>query len=355
LGIGLPFGDNEMRGNRFFKQMLGMLFFVTFISISFSAGYYIIELLPLRLTNYVRYLATIVTSIAIMILIGHLIHAIHHNKRVNIYLEIIDALRKIANGDYNVQLDFNMDKRNEMTDIINHFNHMAKQLKQMEEMRQEFISNVSHEIQSPLTSIVGFAQALQFNKLTIEERNHYLHIIETESRRLSKLSDNLLKLTSLESEHHPFERTDFRLDQQIRTLILACEPAWLEKELELDIALEKIPIVADQDLMSQVWTNLIHNSIKFTRHRGKITIRLQQIDGQASITISDNGIGISETDQFHIFERFYKADLARERSKSGSGLGLSIVKRIIDMHEGTISVKSELEKGTTFTILLPIS
>jgi signal transduction histidine kinase len=344
-----------MRGNRFFKQMLGMLFFVTFISISFSAGYYIIELLPLRLNEYVRYLATIVTSIAIMILIGHLIHAIHHNKRVNIYLEIIDALRKIANGDYNVQLDFNMDKRNEMTDIINHFNHMAKQLKQMEDMRQEFISNVSHEIQSPLTSIVGFAQALQVNKLTIEERNHYLHIIETESRRLSKLSDNLLKLTSLESEHHPFDRTDFRLDQQIRTIILACEPAWLEKELELDIALEKIPIVADQDLMSQVWTNLIHNSIKFTRHRGKITIRLQQIDDLASITISDNGIGISETDQFHIFERFYKADLARERSKSGSGLGLSIVKRIIEMHEGTISVKSELEKGTTFTILLPIS
>lgn len=344
-----------MRGNRFFKQMLGMLFFVTFISISFSTGYYIIELLTLRLTDYVRYLATIVTSIAIMIVIGHLIHAVHHNKRVNIYLEIIDALRKIANGDYNVQLDFNMDKRNEMTDIINHFNHMAKQLKQMEEMRQEFISNVSHEIQSPLTSIVGFAQALQFNKLTIEERNHYLHIIETESRRLSKLSDNLLKLTSLESEHHPFERTDFRLDQQIRTIILACEPAWLEKELELDIALEKIPIVADQDLMSQVWTNIIHNSIKFTRHRGKITIRLQQIDDLASITISDNGIGISETDQFHIFERFYKADLARERSKSGSGLGLSIVKKIIEMHEGTISVKSELEKGTTFTILLPIS
>ncbi|MDF1998864.1 histidine kinase dimerization/phospho-acceptor domain-containing protein [Peribacillus frigoritolerans] len=151
-------------------------------------------------------------------------------KQVNIYLEIIDALRRIANGDYNVQLDFNMDKRNEITDIFNHFNHMAKQLKQMEEMRQGFISNVSHEIQSPLTSIVGFAQALQINKLTIEERNHYLHIIETESRRLSKLKDNLLKLTSLESEHHPFERTDFRLDQQIRTINLACKPKWLEPE-----------------------------------------------------------------------------------------------------------------------------
>ncbi|WP_144553376.1 cell wall metabolism sensor histidine kinase WalK [Peribacillus simplex] len=344
-----------MRSNRFFKQMLGILFFLTFNSICFSAGYYIIELLPLRLPDFVRYLTTIITSIAIMILIGYLMHAIHHNKRANIYLEIIDALRKIANGDYNVQLDFKIDRKNEMTDIINHFNHMAKQLKQMEEMRQEFISNVSHEIQSPLTSIVGFAQALQYNKLTIEERNHYLHIIETESRRLSKLSDNLLKLTSLESEHHPFERTDFRLDQQIRTIILACEPTWLEKELEMDISLEKIRIFADQDLMSQVWTNLTHNSVKFTRHRGKITIRLQQIDDLASITISDNGIGISETDQFHIFERFYKADLARERTKSGSGLGLSIVKKIIEMHEGTISVESELDKGTTFTILLPIS
>ncbi|MGE7763432.1 sensor histidine kinase [Peribacillus sp. NPDC097895] len=336
----------------FFKRILG---FLTYISVCFSVGYYTIQLLPVRLSDYVQYLATIMTSIAIMMFTGYLIHAFNHNKRVNIYLEIIDALRKIANGDYNVQLDFKMDKRNEMTDIINHFNHMANQLKQMEEMRQEFISNVSHEIQSPLTSIVGFAQALQLNKLTIEERNHYLHIIETESRRLSKLSDNLLKLTSLESEHHPFERTSFRLDQQIRTIILACEPTWLEKELEMDISLEKISIFADKDLMNQVWTNIIHNSIKFTQHHGRITIRLQQINDQVSITVTDTGIGISEQDQFHIFERFYKADLARERTKSGSGLGLSIVKKIIDMHDGTISVKSEIEKGTTFTILLSIT
>ncbi|KWW13043.1 hypothetical protein AS888_08890 [Peribacillus simplex] len=336
----------------FFKRILG---FLTYTSVCFSAGYFIIQLLPVKLSSYVQYLLTILTSIAIMMLTGYLIHAFSHNKRVNIYLEIIHALRKIANGDYDVQLDLNTGKKNEMTEIISQFNHMAKQLKQMEEMRQEFISNVSHEIQSPLTSIVGFAQALQSNKLTTEESNHYLHIIETESRRLSKLSDNLLKLTSLESEHHPFERANCRLDQQIRSIILACEPNWLEKELEMDISLEKVSIFADEDLMSQVWTNLIHNSIKFTRQHGTITIRLQQIDDQASITISDTGIGISDQDQFHIFERFYKADLARERTKSGSGLGLSIVKKIIDMHDGSISVKSELEKGTTFTILLPIS
>ncbi|MFE4898170.1 sensor histidine kinase [Peribacillus butanolivorans] len=129
----------------------------------------------------------------------------------------------------------------------------------------------------------------------------------------------------------------------------------MQKELVIDVSLEKISVFIDEDLMSQVWTNLIHNSIKFTHYHGTITIRLQQIDDQAVIKISDTGIGISEKDQFHIFERFYKADQARERSKSGSGLGLSIVKKIIDMHEGSISVKGELGKGTTFTILVPIS
>lgn len=340
---------------RFVKPILGGLFFLTFNIFGFSSGYYIIQLLPFEISNYVRYLLTIITSIAIIIFTGFLFHAINHNKRANIYSEIIEALRKIAKGDYNVQLDFKMDRRNEIKEVINHFNHMANQLKQMEEMRQEFISNVSHEIQSPLTSMVGFAQALQHNKLTTEERSHYLQIIETESRRLSKVSDNLLKLTSLESDHHPFERVSYRLDQQIRSSILACEPNWLDKGLHMDISLANLSVFADKDLMSQVWFNLIHNAIKFTPSGGTITIHLYQNNQEAILTISDTGIGISEKDQFHIFERFYKADQARDRSKSGSGLGLSIVKKIIDMHEGTISVMSDGDEGTTFTIVLPVS
>ncbi|WP_042349749.1 sensor histidine kinase [Bacillus massiliigorillae] len=343
-----------MKANLLFKRIFGGLFFLVFITVCYSAGYWIVQLLPINMPDYVEYIVTIIISFMIMSIIPFLMHFFGHSKRRNIYFEIIEALRKIANGDFNVYLDFKMDQRNEMTEIITHFNHMAKQLKQMEEMRQEFISNVSHEIQSPLTSIVGFAQAIQFNNLSIEERNHYLNIIETESRRLSKLSDNLLKLTSLESEHHPFEKKSYRLDQQLRTIILASEPNWTEKELELDVSLDKVLICADEDLMSQVWTNLIHNSIKFTSEKGTLSIHLQQIDHYAVISISDTGIGISEKDQIHIFERFYKADEARVRSKSGSGLGLSIVKRIIEMHEGTISVSSELGKGTTFIIQIPI-
>jgi two-component system phosphate regulon sensor histidine kinase PhoR len=137
-------------------------------------------------------------------------------------------------------------------------------------------SNVSHEIQSPLTSISGFSRALQNEGLSTEERNHYLVIIETESKRLSKLSDNLLKLTSLESKQHPFDPKAYRLDKQLRKVVLACEPQWVEKGIEMDIDLGEVEIVADEDMMNQVWVNLIHNGIKFTPIGGTIRIELQQ-------------------------------------------------------------------------------
>ncbi|MFS0782584.1 sensor histidine kinase [Bacillus sp. 1P06AnD] len=344
-----------MRNSKgYLKMVFGGATMVLFIAACFSAGYFIIYLLPIHPPPYIQYLATIFTSSTLIFLIGYLIHFFNHDKQQRIYQEIITALKKIAGGDFSVKLDLQVEQRWEMTEIIDHFNHMTKQLKQMEDLRQEFISNVSHEIQSPLTSIVGFTQALKTGHLTPEERNHYLSIIETESRRLSKLSDNLLKLTSLESEHHPFDQQDYRLDLQLKTIILACEPNWLKKNIEMNADLSRVDICADEDLMSQVWTNLIHNAIKFTPHNGCISVSLKQTGREAIISITDNGIGISKEDQFHIFERFYKADQARERTKSGSGLGLSIVKKIVDMHQGSISVSSEPQKGTVFTICLPM-
>lgn len=327
------------------------------ITVSFSGAYFIksslYQKLHLHLSHYIQYLGTTILGFIIFVGIGYSFAKVIRSKQRNLFKEIIDALRKIAKGDFNIQLE-TLKREDPFTTLIDHINHMAKQLKEMEAMRQEFISNVSHEIQSPLTSIGGFAKALQYDELTNEERSYYLSIIETETYRLSKLSDNLLKLTSLESEHHPFERKSYRLDQQIRNIILACEPNWMEKELEIDVSLEKVQILADEDLMSQVWINLIYNSIKFTPNSGKIRIHLKNIEGKAIIKISDTGIGISKKDQVHIFERFFKADKARERSRGGSGLGLSIVKKIIEMHNGTILVESEIEKGTTFTIVIQI-
>lgn len=237
--------------------------------------------------------------------------------------------------------------------LVKSINDMTDELNAMEKMRQEFVSNVSHEIQSPLTSIKGFARALQDNNLSEEKREHYLTIIETETTRLSKLSQNLLNLTLLESEEYTPERVTYRLDQQLKQIVLNSEPLWAEKEIELELNLEKVHITADQESMSQVWINLIHNSIKFTPSGGTITIQLKEYEKVVEVRIRDSGIGISEEQKQHIFERFYKADSSRNRAYGGSGLGLAIVKKVLDLHQGEIKVESEEGSGTEFIVRIP--
>ena len=276
-----------------------------------------------------------------------------HWAHPGVFGPIIEAMERIAKGDFNVRLDRDFRENKLVGELAKSVNAMALELSQMERLRQEFISNISHEIQSPLTSIRGFAQALQSDHLSPEVRNHYLTIIETESTRLSRLADNLLRLASLEAEEPRFEPVSYRLDKQIRNLILACEPQWAGKAIDMDVSLEEVTITADEDLLSQVWTNLIHNSIKFTPEGGKVCVRLCRQAGMVEFRIADTGRGISEEDPARVFERFYKADKARQRSKEGSGLGLAIVKKIVEMHEGTIELESRLDAGTTFTVSLP--
>lgn len=270
---------------------------------------------------------------------------------------ILTALEKISLGDYDIKLENNINPHfpeHGLANILRDgINKMALELSKIEIMRQEFISNVSHEIQSPLTSIRGFARALHSNDLDPEEREHYLNIIESESIRLSKLSNNLLQLASLDSKDIKPELTTYRLDKQIKNLVLACEPQWMEKEIDMDVSLEKVNINADADLLSQVWTNLLHNSIKFTPRNGKVKIDLREKNEVVQFKISDSGIGISDADLPHIFERFFKADKSRQRLNTGNGLGLSIAKKIIKMHHGAIDLESQLGIGSTFTVVLP--
>lgn len=269
---------------------------------------------------------------------------------------IIQAMKMMAEGNFSIDLSHyrNQFKGREhpYTKIIDSMNHMADRLGEMEEMRQEFISNVSHEIQSPLTSISGFAHALKNEDLTYDERIHYLEIIETESIRLSKLSDNLLKLTALESDYVPCELKDYRLDHQLRRIILANEPQWSEKELSMDVSLEPLTITADGDLMEQVWINLLHNSIKFTEREGTIKVKVfETSDHHVAVKVTDSGIGMSEETRMHLFERFYKADSSRNRNSGGNGLGMPIVKKIVDLHKAKIQVTSELGKGSQITVV----
>lgn len=280
-------------------------------------------------------------------------------KQLAFFQEVKDALQRISTGDFQVNLNTDRGRggRDEypIGELMESINDMAVNLKAMEDMRQEFISNVSHEIQSPLTSINGFARAMIYEELSREVQLQYLEIIDTESVRLSKLSDNLLRLASLDSEHHPFHPDHFRLDKQLQQQILAFETQWLDKKLEVNVNLQEITIEADKNLLSQVWVNLIHNAVKFTPEGGKICISVEQQDEYAVVSVADSGIGMSEEDLTHIFERFFKADRSRSSSAGGSGLGLSIVHKIVEMNRGTITVSSKLGEGTVFNVTLPMT
>ena len=351
-----------MKRRELLRRLAGMAGGITFLTGMVVAAFFLTAFIyqwmgffpSALLVQIINLQLGLLFGILVLAAVGALFKSRRLAMQMGLFGPIIDAMERIAKGDFSVRLDDSMQDNEVVGTLVKSVNTMALELNQMEAMRQEFISNVSHEIQSPLTSIRGFARALQHDHLSPEERLHYLTIIETESMRLSKLSDNLLELASLEAEHIKFEPKNYRLDRQIRNLILACEPQWSDKGIDMDVCLEEVAITADEDLLSQVWVNLIHNSIKFTPSGGSVRVELRPQAGQIAFRISDTGIGIAEADQAHVFERFFKADTSRERAKGGNGLGLAIVQKIVDIHRGAIGVESSLGAGTTFSVFLPI-
>lgn len=292
--------------------------------------------------------------ILLLLLVRHYLKRGNFAKHIDLLAAVIRVVESIAKGDYKARMEDKFRGNESFGQLVNSVNRMAADLERLENMRQEFVSNVSHEIRSPLASIRGFAQVLQRDdSLSADERNLYVGIIEAESARLSKLSDNLLQLAVLEAEDMRLEVRPYRLDRQLRDLILACEPQWRGKRIGMEASLEEVTVTADEDRMSQVWINLLHNSIKFTPEGGTIRVEVRPRGETVDVLIADTGIGIAEEDRQRIFERFYKADKSRDRSNSGSGLGLSIVNKIIGLHGGRIRVQSEPGAGTTFTVSLP--
>lgn len=267
---------------------------------------------------------------------------------------LTDAMARMGKGDFNVNVEVNPRYAGQYYEVVKNFKQMAADLGQIEDMRQQFVANVSHEIQSPLTSIKGFAQALKSDQLPDAQRRHYLDIIEAESERLSRLSDNLLKLTTLESKRPPFQPRRYRLDKQLRQVVLAAEPQWHAKRLELDIRLVECEVEGDEELLRQVWVNLLHNAIKFSPEGGTLGLTLSVTDDSVLVHVEDTGPGVPAEHLPRLFERFYKADKARNRAAGGSGLGLSIVHRIIQMHGGEVTLANRLITGARATVELPL-
>jgi two-component system, OmpR family, phosphate regulon sensor histidine kinase PhoR len=280
------------------------------------------------------------------------------------FVSMREAMRRIAAGDFDVKLSLAGEKRDHpFSGFAGEINLLAESLKRMEDMRQEFISTVSHEIQSPLTSIGGFAKALREEGLAEEKRLRYLAIIEDESDRLSLLSEALLRLTALESRGleprgpGPGARP-IALDEQIRSAVIAAEPQWAAKSLALELDLARVAAWGDEGALSQVWTNLIHNAVKFSSPEGRLSISLRREGDRVLALFADEGLGIAAEDLPRVFDRFFKADRSRTRSDpaSGSGLGLAIAKKIVELHGGAIRAESPgLGKGSAFTVELPIA
>jgi signal transduction histidine kinase len=286
-----------------------------------------------------------------ILFLGSLLVIIGARYVVNPLVQLTEATRKMAQGNFKIELPTK--RKDEIGVLSNSFNEMARELGKLDQMRQEFVANVSHEIQSPLTSISGFSKALQQKQLNEETRNRYLQIIEQESERLSRLGRNLLHLSHLQHDQHKLTLATYRLDEQLRSVVIGLEPQWSVKDIIFDIQLEPITVQADEDQLKQVWMNLINNSIKFTPVRGKIVVEATLNNNQITVLITDNGVGIPKEERKDIFKPFHKVDKSRDPSIKGNGLGLSIVKQIVDLHQGHIEVSEGPEGGAKFIFTIP--
>lgn len=286
----------------------------------------------------------------VLIAIGLWVYTVTHNA-TNPITEVSRAMRKIADGDYDVELATGENGK-EFIQLEDDFNAMVTQLKNNEYLHKDFGSNISHEFKTPLAIIKGYADLIQSGDLTEEERRNYSKQISMESKRLTSLTANLLKLSSLDYNETHMKRTQFCLDEQIRQVVLGMETKWVSKNIKMDLELKNILFTGEEELMNQVWMNLLDNAIKFTPEGGKISIVAIKSKDEITVTVEDNGIGMSEDTVNHVFEQFYRGDT--ENRYEGSGLGLSLVQRIVNLHGGSVLVESVQGSGSIFMVTLPV-
>ena len=264
---------------------------------------------------------------------------------------ISEASQKIMKGDFSVRLHsgsmlWSGDKFNE---IIECFNKMAEELSSVETLRTDFIANVSHEMKTPLAVMQNYGTLLQSPSLSEEKRIEYAKAITDSSRRLADMMTNILRLNRLENQQIYPKAERFDLGEQLCECLLQYENVWETREIEIDTDIEEnVFVKADAELLSLVWNNLFSNAFKFTESGGTVSLALSASDEFATVRIRDTGCGMSPEIGAHIFEKFYQGDTSH--ATQGNGLGLALVKRVVDIMQGEISVESAPRKGTTFTV-----
>lgn len=265
------------------------------------------------------------------------------------------AMKEVGKGNFDVivpEIEMALTEHNEISDFIKDFNVMVQELKSIELLKNDFINNFSHEFKTPIASIIGFAKELERDDLSEEEKKIYISIILKESKRLSTLSSNILLLSKIENLNIITNKDNYSLDEQIRETILVMQDQWEKKNIAFSLDLEEISFLGNKDLLSQVWINLINNAIKFSKDNGIIEVKLYAQDKEIKVHINDNGIGMNRDTLSHVYNKFYQGDTSH--SVVGNGLGLPLVKKIIDLCQGTITIESQENVGTSITVTLPV-
>ena len=266
--------------------------------------------------------------------------------------KISEATKQVAGGDFTVRIEpiHDEDKEDYLDLMIRDLNAMITELGSIETLKTDFISNVSHEIKTPLSVIQNYARLLQSEGLTEQDRMEYSRAISDASTRLSTLITNILRLNRLENQQIGLSEDQFDLSAQLTECLLGFETVWEEKQIEIEPEIEDgVMIRADRELLSIVWNNLLSNAFKFTEPGGTVRVSLKQKDGAAIAAVGDTGCGISPEAVRHIFDKFYQGDSSH--TSQGNGLGLALVKRILDMTGGEIGVQSVPGEGSTFTVI----
>jgi signal transduction histidine kinase len=266
--------------------------------------------------------------------------------------KIITQMNRLASGDYKARLEIDgpLAKHSAVKEVTDSFNRMAEELQSTEMLRSDFINNFSHEFKTPIVSIAGFAKLLRRGNLSAEKQAEYLAIIETESMRLSQMATNVLNLTKVENQTILTDVTEYNLSEQIRSCILLLSEKWEQKEIEYALDFNEYTIHANEELLKQVWINLLGNAVKFTPAGGLIEVRITEQESTITVSVRNTGSEIAPEHQERIFNKFYQVD--ESHSSEGNGIGLAIVKRVVDLHEGAVSVSSG-SGSTTFTVVLP--
>ena len=288
------------------------------------------------------------------IIIGTAVSFMTSNRMTRKIKNISDGMAEISKGNFNFRVHETdkEDMPSEFGELERAFNKMASDLEGIEMFRNDFINNFSHEFKTPIVSIRGFARQLQNPNLSDEEREEYIKIIISESERLTKMSSNILLLSKLENQQIVSEKTDFYLDEQIRKSILLLEKAWSEKNIEFNLdRMDEVKYNFNEEMLSQIWINLISNAIKFSNEGGIITVSLNKLDNKIICCVEDSGIGMSEEVRSRIFEKFYQGD--KSHNGDGNGIGLNIVSRIVTLAGGEITVESAEGNGSRFIVTLP--